>query len=317
MFDINLMPAEPEINGVHLVRLIHIYLAYCAQHTTAATVEGYTRHLRRFVRWWEAVGPSHEWICSPSVLAEYDDYLGDTITGRGDPLSAQGHFDSLRRLRQALHWAYTTQRTPVDMGQWIDLPEKPTKQRHPLPLWALGKLLDGCNLVYEPQRSRAIIAFLAGTGCRRMECANLMADNIRMDADGSGQAYLAVAKTRPRWVVFDRATGRYLVEWLDLEGWPVGKPAFGLGNQGIYRTVSGVAEAVGLGHLIQGPHDLRRLFVTHWNTMQSGEGYAILLQRQVGHRSLDMTGLYDLRGVEQIRQAFVSPVLAVAAAPGA
>ena len=46
--------------------------------------------------------------------------------------------------------------------------------------------------------------------------------------------------------------------------------------------------------------------------MQSGEGYAILLQRQVGHSSLAMTGLYDLRGVEEIRQAFVSPVMAVA-----
>lgn len=125
---------------------------------------------------------------------------------------------------------------------------------------------------------------------------------------------LAVAAgQKPRWVAFDQATGRYLVRWLDLAGWPTGdRTVFSLGNQGIYRTVSGVAQVAGLGHLIQGTHDLRRLFVTYWNSMQSGEGYAILLQRQVGHSSLAMTGLYDLRGVEEIRQAFVSPVMAVA-----
>lgn len=316
MLDIDLMPDEPQINGTQLTQLLAVYLDDCARRVSAATLPGYARHLSYFVEWWEVAGPDYDWICSPSALAEYDDHLVEYITKRGHPLSDQGRFDALRRLRQALHWAYLTQRTPVDVGNWLNLPEKPTKQRNPLPIWALAKLLDACDLIHNPDRSRAIIAFLAGTGCRRGECAGLLVDNIRMDADHSGSAWIVGGKVTKRgdssrWVAFDHVTGGHLVRWLDSTGWPAGKTVFDLSGQQVYKTVVHAAEAAGLDHMLQGPHDLRRLFVTHWNTVQSGDGYAILLQRQVGHNDIRMTERYDLRGIDQIRRSFASPMLAV------
>jgi len=308
MYNIDLSPSEPAIQARSLPDLVAVYLSVQRTQTSRVTVDGYRNHLRRFDQWWGVAGPGVGFVLTPSLLSEYGDWLlDDYLTSRGEPLTAQGQFDSLRRLRQCFHWAYTARMTPVDLGQWVALPAKPVKVRRPVSLDVLARLLAACDLAYQPARARAIISFLAGTGCRRMECAGLLAHDVQLDADGSGVAWLGIAKGGPRWVAFDAHTGFFLRVWLDLSGWPAG-PAFGLGIQGIYRTVTDAAEAAGLEDAIQGPHDLRRLFVTTWNRMQPGDGYAILLQRQVGHKSMAMTSLYDQRGLDDIRSALVSPV---------
>lgn len=310
MHPITLDPVSPAIDGRLLSQLCDLYLQTIPHKVTRY---GYRNHLRRFCDWWRDVGPWRSWRFDAATMADFDVYLRDRFRpARGGALSVQGRADTFRRLRQLLRWGYTTGRIPVDASGWYAAPVVPRRARLPIPLSALAGLLAGAGMAAQPERDRAVVAFLAGTGCRRGELAGLLTADIQIHADGSGVALLRVAKLdRPRPVVFDATTGAYLRAWLDLAGWPAGL-AFGCGDQAVFRIVKRAAARGGVADQIQSPHDLRRLFATYWADRRPGDGYGRLLSDQLGHSSYRMTDHYVAGSVAQVAAAFVSPVAAIA-----
>lgn len=309
MIEINLQPDDVVVNGRHLHELIRLYLDDRRPRVKTVTIVGYSFCLKVFGEWWAEVGPQREWALTRTTLADYGQWLQhERRTRWGKPLEIQGCIDNLRRLRQLLIWAHRGHYLPIDISSWVVLPTKPRQPKPPIPAGVLPAMMEAADLTPFPQRNRALIAFIAGTGCRLHEVANIQVSDLTVDADSSGTAYVRHAKAgRSRYVAFNRVTGRYLCDYLDLVDWPPG-PLFGMGDKGIYYVVSRAADAAAVRHIIRGPHDLRRLFITHWTTQQPGSGYALLLSRQVGHSSYAVTEMYARLGIEDIRAHFVSPL---------
>jgi integrase/recombinase XerD len=165
-----------------------------------------------------------------------------------------------------------------------------------------------CDLSSKPVRDKAIIAFLAGTGARLRETANILVKDVQIDANHSGLALLRETKLdKPRFVAFGSATGNYLVDWLNYNDWQAGR-LFAVGPKGIYSAVRSASERAGTRETIKGPHDLRRLFITHWTSQRPGRGYDLILSRQVGHSSYTVTETYARNAIEDIRRYYVSPL---------
>ena len=308
MYEINLTPPEPTVNGRLLAPLVDLYLQERAKKLDPQTIVNYYFLLDRFVAWWASVGPAADWVLSPSRLTAYNDWLTTYTTKYGDTLSVQGQRDSLRRLRQVFAWAYRKHYIPADISGWIEIPSAPARPPQAFPANTVQRLLTACDHSHDPVRDRAIIAFLAGTGARLRETAYLEIKDVQIDADHSGIALMRTTKLdKPRYVAFGRVTGDYLIAWLDQHGRLSGT-LFAVGPKGIYEAVRNASQRAGLREIVKGPHDLRRLFITHWTATRPGPGYNLLLSRQVGHSSYAVTETYAKNTIEDIRKHYVSPL---------
>lgn len=308
MYEIVLKPAEPTINGRLLVPLIDLYLEEKARRLEAETIVNYTFLLDRFCDWWQTVGPAHNWVLSPSLLLDYNEWLKSYRTKYGDALTVQGQFDSLRRLRQVFAHSHRKHRIPVDISNWVELPDLPAKAPQVFPANTVPRLLAACEHSPFPVRDKAIIAFLAGTGARLRESAYLEIRDVQFDADHSGTALLRRTKgDKPRLTAFGIAAGTLLLDWLDQHGRLSGT-LFAVGPRGIYNAVRNACIQAGLQEVVKSPHDLRSLFITYWNSVQPGEGYSLLCSRQVGHSTYAVTEMYSRNAIEDIRKHYVSPL---------
>ena len=309
MYEISLKPPEPTINGKLLVPLIDLYIQQKAKKLKPETMVNYGFLLDRFCEWWQEIGPLHDWVLSPSLLSDYNEWLKTYKTKYGDDLSVQGQRDSLRRLRQVFAWAYKHYKIPADISGWVDVPAPPPRPPKSFPVAIVEKLLRACDLSHDPVRDKAIIAFFVGTGARLRETAYLEIEDVTFDADHSGTAFLH-RKTKfgkSREVAFGPITGQYLIDWLEQHGRLSGT-LFAVGPMGIYRAVREASERAGTRDVIKGPHDLRRLFTTYWTAAQPGQGYGLLLSRQLGHESYSTTEIYARNTIEDIRRHYVSPL---------
>lgn len=304
MLTINLEPMEPCLDGRQLDQLIDRYLSFCELSVKQETVDGYRYKLSWFVNWWRSVGPGHRWLLTRQALYEFEKWLRDQVAPRtGEHLSFNSRYDVLRRLRQVFIWAFKGDFIGHDLSHLI--PARPLGSpplRRPLSPGIVDRLIDAAP----SERDQAVIAVLAGTGIRRSECASLLVEDVQIDSDGAGLLYIRSGKmSQSRYALFDSAVGVYLFAWLDLVD---SDQLFGLGPKGIYNVVKASAVAAGLCDQIQGPHDLRRLFIQHWNRCRRGESYGQLLMQQVGHHSWATTMRYNVQTLEELRSAFVSPV---------
>lgn len=317
MASINLTPPEPALDARHLDDLIVLWLETGV--SAADTASGYAYKVRYFRDWWSAVGPARDWTLRRRDLEAFAAYL-ETVTSRtGQPLSYHTRNDVLRRLRQMFRWAlargYTEGR---DYTPWVPRADGEPPPRQAASMEDLAALFDAAGESPNPARDRTILAVLIGTGIRRGECASIQVEDIRIYADKSGVMTVTGKRTRAnrtgrRSVAFDAETGAYLTAYLDLtklEKGPLFRGASGkaLTTQSIYRTVKRCAEAAGLGDQIQGCHDLRRAFATHFARMFKGEGYGDLLRRQMGHKTYRMTSQYSLLDADDIRDSLKSPL---------
>jgi integrase len=308
MLTINLEPKEPCLDGRQLALLIDRYLSDCELSIKRETVDGYRYKLSWFVRWWESAGPGHRWVINRETLIDFEKWLRIQIAPRtGEHLSFNSRLDVLRRLRQVFIWAFKREFIQHDLSYLI--PSRPLGSpplRRPLSPALISQLLE----VATSERDRAIVAVLAGTGIRRSECAALLVDDVQLDPDGSGLLYIRKGKfNQSRYAVFDSVTGGYLLEWLNLLDSDLS--LFGLGKKGIYNVIKRLAEDAGISDQIQGPHDLRRLFIQFWNRRRRGEAYGQLLMQQVGHRSWATTMRYNTQQIDDLKSAFISPVVSL------
>lgn len=313
---LNLKPDRPSIFARQLPELAGIFLSDLAKRSGPVTVRNYRFTLNRVLQWWTEAGPAYDWILSEESLADFGAHV------RALPYAQSYKAQICSKLRQVLRWAHRHGYAHVDLSEFVPSIKGTPRVRPPVSVDVVAALLDACAGRYE-LRNRAIIATLAGTGIRCMECAALCISDVRIADDNCGTLSLLTAKlSKPRLVAFDSYTGRYIAMYLT-RGSPLdgGEPLFPSHRGGhfrpnsLYRVLRDIAIAAGVADQIRGPHDLRRLFATQWARQRPGPGYGALLQRQMGHASYAMTATYLLSDVGDIMDAMrggrVSPVAVV------
>lgn len=317
---INLQRPEQVLDATDLDALLDAYLEDARSRLKAYTVDGYAQKLIHLRRWWAEIGPSRGYELRKRDLTEFNAWLETTIPPTHDkPLSYNSRKDVMRRFQAMLGWALENEILDFDYRTWLPTVHGTAPARTAVELNELGLLLAASTLTLHPTRDRAIVAVLMGTGIRREECASLRIETTTIYADQSGKTKVrakevAGREVHERWVAFDSSVGKYLVEWLDMYGvrmgplFPGNNNSAALTGEGIYKVIKRCAELAGLSGKIAGPHDLRRNYVTHVQRSQPGEGYGVLLSKQLGHSKLQMTSQYNLQDVDDIRQKLDSPV---------
>lgn len=308
---INLEPTAPRLHAAQFAALVNHYLRERARHLDRMTIKGYRIRLNHFLRWWDDEGPERNWMLDEEALAEFAKYVRE----RPD-WGWWNSYDVLRRLRQCLRWAHRRNYVAVDFAEFVPSIKGSPPPRLPIHLDVLAAMLKACDETDEPERNRAIIAILAGTGVRSEECAAMPVQNVFVYSDGSGIIRLTVAKNdNLRNVAFDSITGSYLCEWIVLLPYRAG-PLFPSRNgrnrgevaaitpSGQHKILCRIAELAGVRDQISGAHDLRRMFATQWN--KAAPEKPKLLQTQMGHANFQTTQRYILSDSDDVREAMTA-----------
>ncbi len=293
----------PKLNGKHLDRLLEAYITSTQRNNQPVTIKGYRCKLRPFFTWWNEYGPEREWVLASDDLSDFVRYLDERTN-----LSFRGRYDTVKRLRQMFRWAHKRGAIPVDFSMFVPDTKGGAPERRAVSLPSLQALLNACWKMSDPIRNRGIIAVMAGTGLRLEECASLSVEKVEFLPAGSGFITPSVTKNdKPRTVVFDASTGAFIRQWLDVLGktegplWPsrTGGKTLPLSKDGMHKVVYDAANLAGIDC---SPHDLRRMFATIFMRVHRGEGYAKLLQKQMGHTHFSTTALYMLPTIDDIHE---------------
>lgn len=328
---INLEPDEPILDARRLDQLITVWLDHCRKklgrpgkggEIVSSTVDGYADKIAYFRQWWAHEGPAKGWELKEADLHDFNRWLAtDTQLGYNSRL------DCLRRLRACLRWAYRYQYIPgIDCSLWT--PKKPDGSA-PLRVLAPLSVLSDVLRAATAARDKAILAILVDTGMRRAECAKLCIEDVRFHLDGSGSLAIRSAKSRKgkdvqgRVAIFSPLAGKLICDWLDelseagCRQGPLfpspendGRP---LDPNTIYRITKRAIEAAGHAGAVQGPHDIRRIYVTENRRRQKEGVYDRDLRRQVGHSNALVTDIYDYGEIEDRRNRILSPFELLAA----
>lgn len=312
--DIILHPAEPTLDGKLLDDLLDLYLRSC--NVEPDTLTGYTKSLGYIRKWWALYGPRHRHTLCPSALELCARHLQDI------KLSLNTRKAIHTRLRQCFRWAYKTGRISIDCAQWVPTPRGYTPAREiAADVGTFRKLYLASEQTVFPERTKAVLAVLIGTGMRCSECASLRVSSIHFAIDLSGTIQIVEAKRvrgraiDQRLVGFDSATGTVLKDWLlflsDTSEWlfpSETKPTNHLTRRTICRVVKEAAVKAKVNRVIKSPHDIRRAYVTWISRQYKGEGHSDLLRRQLGHSTYSMTAEYSFLNADDIRQTFKSPI---------
>lgn len=326
MISIDLEPDEPILDGRHLDTVIERWLDECRGRSSRVTVVGYENKIRFFREWWASVGPEQNWQISKADFQRFARELSEVLSAKdGQFLSYNTRKDALRRLRSALLWAYEKGYTrTLNCALWVpDKPEGSAPLHLPVSIESLAKLIWAAADMPFAARNQALLAVFIGTGARLSEVAGLSIEDVTFRSDLSGTMRIREAKKvkgreiHERIACFDRHTGEYLSRWLSLRGASSGPIWIAIDSDrltihGIYKAVKAISESAGVK--ISGCHAFRRTFVTYFASKRPGEGYYHLLQMQIGHAPQGTTRrFYDLRAIDDLQAAFVSPMEEIAA----
>lgn len=312
--EITLNPEEPSLDGHLFEELVALYLDSVS--VEAETLTGYRHSLDYVCAWWKLYAPAHHWQLTPSALLLCSRHLQEI----GLALTTRKAIHT--RLRQCFRWAYKSGRITIDVALWVPAPRGYSKPRQiAADVGTFRKLYLAADSVLFPERAKALLAVLIGTGMRCSEAASLQVSSVFFSPEKSGTIQILEAKRvrgreiNQRMVGFDDATGRILADWiLFLAGtskWlfpSETKPENHLTRRTIHRIVKEIAVLAKVNDVIHGPHDIRRSYVTWISRRYKGEGHSDLLRRQLGHSSYAMTTEYSYLNADDIRLAFKSPI---------
>ena len=315
---INLTKRLIEVDGTNLIPLIDLFLTDTTIKRTSLTLHNQRYQLSLFRRWWTEAGPACGFILTKDKLAEFTKWLEVQPNRQAAALSVSTINRAIKMARQCLTWAFDCGYITTAMASWIptstrlDAPTQPKELPAGAELAALFRAAEDSG---NPARNKAILAVLIGTGVRRAECSNLNLQDVKFDKDKrSGSLFVAKGKGhKSRYVLFDEYTGKYLVAHITTRGRRPG-PLFRsqrggrLGPKAVYDVVKDCARRAGLQAKIQGPHDLRRLFATHWTRIHRGEGFVQPLSLQLGHVDPKMTLHYSKQTLADTEKIFTSPM---------
>jgi len=315
---INLDHSADTLDASDLPAVIRLWLDDCRSRLPAYTVAGYADKIAYFSLWWADVAPWRQNELSRSDLHAFARWLATTTTSRRKPLSLNTRRDVLRRLRQCLRWAFAERSyLSLDVSAWVPKLPAGKRSRRVATVDELRRLLAAADLAADPLRDRAALALLIQTGMRRAELRSVLVETIVMAADWSGTLHVVGKRTSAnptgeRIVAFDVLAGSHLAPYLDAQGWAAGPLLRGAGGvvslKTVERIVTRAAKLAGLEDVIDGCHDLRRAFITHFRRNFRGAGYDHLLRWQVGHATDAVSDIYDLPDVTDLVDVIRGPL---------
>jgi integrase len=319
---INLEPTQEALDGRNLNTLIRLWVEHCQRRSDLDphTVAGYASKVGYFCEWWEAVGPWCGYELTRERLLQFGDWLATVKSQYGKPLSYNSRKDVMRRLRQVFRWAHEREYTSRNFAIWLPDVSGSEPLRERASVDELAQLMLAAGKGGCPVRDQALVAFLIGTGLRKMEAVGVDVGDVRMDADQSGTVAVHNAKrvggrsVQGRVVAFDAWTGAYLAKLMDTypeQSGPLFRIPEGtrrIGGEAAYRIVKRAIKRAGLERRIQGPHDLRRAFATWFSLTHRGELEGRLLSKQLGHSRFAQTDKYILHDASDLRDVITSPL---------
>ncbi len=212
-----------------------------------------------------------------------------TLPGSLSVETIRAHIRSLKRF---FNWSYTEyglEQTGNPMNK-IRMPRAPRQLPKAIALEDLRKLLMACDESRIGKRNKALLAFLADTGCRAGGALSLTMNGLFLN---HGQAILKEKGDRARVVPFTRYTAELIQIWLDVR--PKNAPtifcSLWIGTFGI-MTVSGLNQMIKRLAAKAGvtgrcnPHSFRHGFARMY--LQHGGDLATLAQI-MGHSTVNVT----------------------------
>ena len=315
MSTINLKPSQPVLAAADLPALVDLYLADCETRLAPITCMSYRFALGYLTRWWRETGPAHGYQLTEVLLRAFARWLEAQPGQAAEFLAYNSRKMILIRVAQLFRWAHHGGYIQHDWAAHVPAADgEPPLRRIAANVDRLERLLSAAGQSTKPARDRAILALFLGTGLRRGELAGLNVQDVILYANQAGRLLVQKTKTRqPREAVFGSRAGEYLAVYLDAEGRTsgplfVGYPGHRLSTQGVYNVVKSAIRRAGLDQEIQGPHDLRRAFVTVWMRGRRSLPNAQILSLQVGHTDPKMTLHYSLQTVEDVEESYISPL---------
>jgi integrase len=279
-------------------RIVDAYIENCKRRMKPISAEKYQQKIVHFLRW----SKQYE-VITEADCADFPAYLESV------GLKFSTRADVLMRVKQAMKWAHRRGLLDIDLSLWIT-PVRGDRdiKRKPATIDDVAAILRIAEI---DARDAAIIATLARTGMRRAELSGLDLSDVSFDDAGGGEFKIRRAKGgRSRIAVFDSVCRRYLVRWIRERNSEPGplfigqKPGpagdYRLYPNTIFHMVVKYAQLAGVRDRIRGCHDMRRVFITEWLKAHRGDSDTLLLMKQVGHSSLAMTSVYDMRGPSDI-----------------
>ncbi|MFC5289990.1 site-specific tyrosine recombinase XerD [Actinokineospora guangxiensis] len=293
--------------------VVHGYLDHLAveRGTSANTLDGYTRDLRRYRDHLAADGVED---MAEVTERHVSGFLAALREGTADhpPLAASSAARALVAVRGLHRFAVLDGITAHDPARAVKPPTPPRRLPKALPVDDVLKLLD--TPVQDGPgglRDRALLELLYSTGARISEAVGLDVDDVdatdravRLDGKGGKQRIVPVG--RPALAALEA----YLVR-----GRPVlasggrGSPAVflnvrggRLSRQSAWAALKTAADAAGISAEVS-PHTLRHSFATH---LLEGGADVRVVQELLGHASVTTTQIYTLVTVTTLREVYVS-----------
>ena len=286
-------------DGISFATLAKHYLITCAtEGKTPSTLRGYNEKLNRFVRWSEGATLSdfgvpliREYIGHLQAAPKYDSH--PFHESNGEHMSATTLRGHVRVLRSFSTWLNEEEFTDDNLLARLKLPKAPRKIMQTLSAKEITRLFScidpntsiGC-------RNQAILTLLLDTGLRSGELLTINVNDVHLDdrwlmVMGKGQ--------KQRVVPFGARFSGLLQRYLDyFRPDPVTDDLLFLQDDGLLITYStlkmmftrlSVKAGIPRLHI----HLLRHTFATQY--LLSG-GDAFMLQRILGHSTLEMTRRY-------------------------
>lgn len=318
MSEINLNPVEDYLKAQHLNALVEQWVLLL--DVLPDTRASYRNKIAHFTRWWDNVGPAHDWRLTKTLLREFEIHLRGALTKRfGRPMAYSHRHAIVWTVRMMFKWAAATERTVKNYSEWVPWPTGDTPPRKSATPGQLARLMLAAAESPQPLRDQTLLAFFIGTGCRRGEATALNVEDLTILADGSGTAQVTGKRTPANEtgrhaVAFDASTGKWLIRYMDemvITSGPLWLGQWGepMSVQGVYLVVKRAVARAGLTGIIRGCHDLRRAFATILGRMHpDSPGWADMIRRQLGHKHYSMTAHYTLIEVDDIRDMIVTPL---------
>lgn len=308
-------PQEKTIQADGLMDLVDDWLSDVRRRTSEKSAESYGYQIKPFLIWFGEFAITYDYELSRDVMLDFYGWLrNDYLTELGRPPEHNGYANCLAKLRTFLRWCFATGRADMDISAWVPTMTQRAKRSRLLSSQSLMRLFEAAGKGQKPVRDRAIIALFAGTGARSMEVfhARLEPGYLEIHADKSGSIFYEKTKNdNPRISVFGPNTGRCIEEWLDYCGRDAG-PMWGKSlskPKMLYEVVSRCADRAGLGKM--GPHDIRKLFCSHWYREYdpSDARAQYFLGLQIGHRGNGVTQRHYVNVTsDDILPFYVSPI---------
>ncbi len=279
--------------------------------TSANTLDGYTRDLRRYAEHLTATGVS---VLAEVTEAHVSAFLAVLREGDGDhsPLAASSAARALVAVRGLHKFAVREGLVELDPAREVRPPAAPRRLPKALPVDDVLRLLDSPGVDGAgPLRDRALLEVLYSTGARISEAVGLDLDDIDSRErtallDGKGGKQRLVPIGRPALDALDA----YLVRARPgLAARGRGTPAVflnvrggRLSRQSAWQVLKVAAERAGLAATVS-PHTLRHSFATH---LLEGGADVRVVQELLGHASVTTTQIYTLVTVNTLREVYAT-----------